>query len=70
MRSFLHESVLNSISLLTVWLCNFLAKNIVKKVDCKMLVKFTPKVKFTTFLQATFAGKLQTQNVTPSKILA
>ncbi len=38
---FLYESVLLSFSLVTVWLCNFLRKNISAKAACKMLMKLT-----------------------------
>jgi hypothetical protein len=38
---FLYKTVLSSFSLVTIWLCNFLAKNISSKAASKMLMKLT-----------------------------
>jgi len=44
--AFLDESVFRSLSLLTVWLCNFLAA----KADRKMLMKLTTRVNIFNIL--------------------
>ena len=41
---FSYKRALHSLSLITIWLCNFLAEEYVEKAACKMLVKSTPTV--------------------------
>ncbi len=42
-------------SLLTVWLCNFLSKNLSAKAACKMLVQLTTGVNFSNIFGASFS---------------
>ena len=41
--AFLYISVLRSVSVLTVWVCNFMQKDIGTKAASKLLVKLTTK---------------------------
>ncbi len=50
-RNFFHESVLRSFSLVTVWLCTFLQKNISKKAALKMLMKLTTDLCYYFFTE-------------------
>jgi len=57
LEPFSYKSDLHSFSLVTVWLCNFLAKNIGAKGTPKVLVKLTTGVNFITILLEHFSYK-------------
>jgi hypothetical protein len=48
--AFSYKSFLRSFYLLTIWVCNFLAKGFCKKASHEMMVKLTPGVNFISIL--------------------
>jgi len=49
---FLYECELHRFSLITIWLCDFWLKDIGEKCACKMLMKLTPGIVISIYLNS------------------